>query len=658
MDFFAHQNQVRRSSRWFVLLFVLAVVAIVAAVDLVVIAAFGVHGATRDGGGEFVISWQRIAVTSGIVLAGIVLAMVYRTSSLRGGGATVARSVGATPVPADTSDPVWRRLRNIIEEVAIASGVPVPDIFVLEQEPGINAFAAGYSPADAAVCVTQGSLDRLTRDELQGVIAHEFSHVLNGDMRLNIRLMGVLFGILVIGIVGRFMLFSGAGGRVRSRGRGTAYIMLLGIAVVVIGYVGVFFGRLIQAAVARKRESLADASAVQYTRQNQGIAGALKKIAATQEGSQLAAHNKHEVGHMLFGEPGRFSRLFATHPPLPERLRALGVEWDDAEIEALAKDWQQPQRAADPEHPSASLSGFAAASAEPAPATAQPPSAASAQPEAAAGGGARASDRVGQPDTADFDLAGALRDGLPNAVRSAANDPHQADALLLALALDTRDAVRQEQLATIEQELDADARERTRQALTLVDTVQPVQRLPVASLAFPVLRRQSTAQLRRLLNVVKVLVRTDSGMDLHDYCLLRLLGQQLVEVMDPSGKRNGRKRVGQVSDSLANLLAIVATYGNHDNDEAARDAFAAAMEVVLPQWDGRIVAADNWQTQLDQSLQQLEKLRTADKQKLVDALAVGISADSVVTVAEAELLRVICASLACPLPLVHAQPTA
>src|SRR5699024_7707719 len=266
MDFFAHQHQVRRSSRRLVVLFALAVLAVIVAVDVVVVLAFGLglgqQGDYEGPASQLVVDWPPLCLVSLSVLALIALASMYRMASLRGGGASVARGMGATPVPADTADPVWRRLRNVIEEIAIASGVPVPDIFVMENEAGINAFAAGYTPSDAAVCVTQGCLDRLTRDELQGVIAHEFSHVLNGDMRLNIRLMGLLFGILVIGIVGRFMLYSG--GRVRSRNNnGTASLALVGIAVFVIGYVGFFFGRLIQAAVARSRESLADASAVQ-----------------------------------------------------------------------------------------------------------------------------------------------------------------------------------------------------------------------------------------------------------------------------------------------------------------------------------------------------------------------------------------------------------
>ncbi len=257
MNFFALQEKARRSTRRLVVLFALAVIVIVLAVDAgVVLIGFG-RQMTETG---VVLDYPRLILVSFGVLAVIGLASLVKTLSLRGGGAAVARSMGATAVMPDTANPAWRRLRNVVEELAIASGVPVPEIYVMENEAGINAFAAGYSPADAAVCVTQGCLDKLTRDELQGVLAHEFSHVLNGDMRLNIQLIGLLFGILVIGIVGRLLMYSG--GRVRSRrGSNGTSVAMIGLALLAIGYVGFFFGRLIQAAVARSRESLADASA-------------------------------------------------------------------------------------------------------------------------------------------------------------------------------------------------------------------------------------------------------------------------------------------------------------------------------------------------------------------------------------------------------------
>src|SRR4051812_18285012 len=242
--------------------------------------------------------------------------------ALRAGGAAVAQSVGAVPVDPSTTDPRLRRFVNVVEEMSIASGVPMPRLFVLEQEPGINAFAAGYSPRDAAVTVTSGALDRLNRDELQGVIGHEFSHVLNGDMRLNVRLIGLLNGILLLGLVGlRFLQFGG--GRSRDS-KGGSPLLVIAIALVVLGFVGQFFAGLIKAAVGRQREWLADASSVQFTRQTTGLVGALKKIAGLPTGSTLSdRHSAKQVSHMLFGEGSRLSSLYATHPPLDKRIAAL-----------------------------------------------------------------------------------------------------------------------------------------------------------------------------------------------------------------------------------------------------------------------------------------------------------------------------------------------
>jgi len=244
--------------------------------------------------------------------------------------------MGGVPVPEDTTDVQLRRLRNVVEEMSIASGVPVPRVYVLEHEPGINAFAAGYSPSDAVIAVTRGALDRLNRDELQGVIAHEYSHILNGDMRLNIRLVGVLFGILMLGLIGRKILQHGAA----VRGRNAMPLLVAALLALVVGYVGLFFGRMIKAGVSRSREVRADATAEQFTRRTTGLAGALKKIAGLHDGSRLTARAEaEEVSHMLFGDGTGLSGLFATHPPILERIRALEPGFRPEGLEQLKAQW-------------------------------------------------------------------------------------------------------------------------------------------------------------------------------------------------------------------------------------------------------------------------------------------------------------------------------
>jgi Zn-dependent protease with chaperone function len=336
MNFFARQDEARRASRRLVVLFGLAVLAVVAAVDFVVFMLMRQAEVRSLGYVPPLTDWlaahPRLVVgTSLVVLAIISIASFYKTMVLGGGGGVVAQSLGGVRISADTTDPLQRRLLNVVEEMAIASGVPMPEVYLLEQESGINAFAAGHNTSNAAIGVTRGALTTLNRSELQGVIAHEFSHILNGDMKLNVRLMGLLFGLLVIALIGRTVLHGAT--RVRGdRKGGVIIVVLIAVAVLIIGHVGLFFGRLIQAAVSRKRESLADASAVQFTRDPGGLRGALVKIGASAAGSRVGNPEVEEVAHMLFA-PG-MSRFFATHPALVDRLKAIDPRFDPKEIDS------------------------------------------------------------------------------------------------------------------------------------------------------------------------------------------------------------------------------------------------------------------------------------------------------------------------------------
>src|SRR4051794_35817745 len=254
--------------------------------------------------------------TSAVIGAG----SLFKTLSLARGGRAVAELLDGRLVNPNSIDTDERKLLNVVEEMAIASGIPVPQVYVMDGEPGINAFAAGHSASDAAISVTRGCMTLLTRDELQGVVAHEFSHLLNGDMKLNLRLMGLIFGILCLTVIGRVLI--------QTRGKKNP-MPLLGLALIIIGWVGVLFGRLIQAAVSRQREFLADASAVQFTRNPLGLAGALKKIGGIAQGSQLQSDRAEEASHLFFAN-GLNSRFFgfATHPPLLERIQALDPSFD------------------------------------------------------------------------------------------------------------------------------------------------------------------------------------------------------------------------------------------------------------------------------------------------------------------------------------------
>ena len=646
MNFFRHQEQARGASRRMLVLFALSVVLVVAAVDGVVMIAL--LGDVSSASTEKILT---VLVTASLVtLAVIGAASLYKTATLRGGGAAVARGLGATQVSSQTTNFAHRRLRNVVEEIAIASGVPVPEIYVLEREEGINAFAAGYTPSDAAVAVTQGALDKLTRDELQGVIAHEFSHVLNGDMRLNIRLMGIVFGILVLAIAGRKIAENTRGSR------SSGGLVFFGIALIAIGSVGMWCGRLIKASVSRNREYLADASAVQFTRQTDGIAGALKKIGALSAGSKLARAETEEVAHMLFGDGVGYGLLMATHPPLAARILRLDPRFDPQELAAISAAWTEPVHGYQTDDPDASISGFlpkgGAQRRRETPSTPPPLPHATAPLNVSA---AAVADQVGHPAADDYRVAGAIQAAIPDELRDAAADPSAVEALMFALALAADPASRERQFDLVERGRDAAVRARVAAFAQAMHLLHPMQRLPLASLAFPALRRKPRPQLQQFLVLLNGLHDVDGRIGIDEYCLGKLISVQVVESLDPSRARaNGSLRLPQCRDAVIDVCALVAQYG-HADAAAAQRAFLLGLAEVLPGEPAAYRPPAEGPAALDRALATLDRLQPAGKELLVRGLTRAISEDDSVTVTEAELLRTICASLHCPLPALVGQ---
>jgi Zn-dependent protease with chaperone function len=630
MNFFQRQQDVRKSSRRLVILFVLAVIALVAVVDLVVFLLFVW---LLDGGtvpGSFL--WPALAWVSGGTIVAIGLTSLVRTLMLRsGGGGKVARSLGGMLVPENTPDPRLRRLRNVVEEMAIASGTPVPEVYVLPNESGINAFAAGFTPADAAIAVTHGTLERLNRDELQGVIAHEFSHVVNGDMRLNIRLMGVLSGILVLSIIGRLMLHV----------RGRTPLPIIGIALIILGYIGVVVGRMIKAAVSRQREYLADASAVQFTRQTAGLTGALKKIGGLETGSKLTNDRTEDVSHMLFGEGFSFSKLFATHPPLEERIRTLDPTFDPRELAALRDRWaaQPPSGLLEDQH-----LGLA-------PATGQLPSPESAMPLRPA----EVVDAIGSefvPASPAHQRAGAIIEAIPAMLLDRARDPHLVLPLVFALVLSTDPPVRTKQLDVLSTRFGPAFATAVRDDAAVTATLHPVLRLPLAELAFPVLRRRPRPEQEAVLAAIHAVIQADQRIEVFEYCLSRLLHRELYESMNRTSPWGGRRPTEQTNRAIATLLALLARYGHSgvSGIETATAAYQAGLAVALPGTDLPFHPPQQGAVALEELWPALDGLDGPEKQFLVSAMVTVISHDGVLTVAEIEVLRTVCAILHCPLP--------
>ncbi|MCP5145675.1 MAG: M48 family metallopeptidase, partial [Gammaproteobacteria bacterium] len=640
MDFFARQSAARGLSRRLIALFVLAVVVVVATVDAIILTAVAVMQPEVNGQQVSPLNWLAahpgvIAITTLIVLGSIVLASLYKSTTLRAGGGVVARSVGGEKVASDTRDPLRRRLLNVVEEMAIASGVPMPEVYVLEHETGINAFAAGHSPADAAVAVTRGTLENLTRSELQGVIGHEFSHILNGDMRINIRLMGMLFGLLVIAISARMVLRflpRHHGGSDRKGGGALVAIMLAAVAVLIVGYVGLFFGRMIQAAVSRGREQLADASAVQFTRDPAGIRNALVKIGALSEGSRLQDADSDEVAHMLFASG--MGRMFATHPPLVARIKAIDPQFSEREFAEVRRRLENAHTEVVAEEEQ--LATTAAERMEKMLKTAIVLA-----PNAVAG-------MVGNPGTPQIAAAQSIRASLPGTVEAASSNLEDAVALLLALALDADGSVRARQLAYLQQFLNQRYLGAVQRWLPEADALNVLQRQPALLRLFPTLRQLSGNERRRICGLLESLQQMDGHVSIQAYAMRKLAYVHLYDPVETVAD-GGRVGVPALAAELGVLFSTIAQHGHADATAAGR-AYEAGIATLLPQRRPSYTPRADWAGELDAALDKLDALAPAGKELLIGALVRTIAHDGRLTVEEAELLRAVCATLHCPLP--------
>ncbi len=652
MDFFDREERARRNTRLLVVYFVAGVTMLIAVIYLAVLLLF--NGATRvherhdyGYGEEPKISLWDPKIFSGVAictLAVIGLGSAFKTMELSRGGSAVASMLGGRPVSPNTTDPNERKLLNVVEEMAIASGVPAPQVYILPDERAINAFAAGHTTSDAVVAVTEGSVKLLTRDELQGVIGHEFSHILNGDMRLNLRLIGIVFGIVCLAVVGRILLQT----RVRS-GRDRNPLPLLGLVLLAVGWIGVLFGRLIQAAVSRQREFLADASSVQFTRNPAGLSGALQKIGAYSFGSRLEAAQAEQVSHMFFGngisEP--LFGLMATHPPVANRIRAIDSAWDGKFPPLREEQFEVVQQAAiaDLEHARATpplLNTILGTTILSAGGITKP----GVKPEFAL-------PNLGTPTTAHLQYAADLRDSIPAAIQTAVRDPLGASSLIYALLLSADETVRRKQLDELAAATAAAICQETLRILPEVQAVATKAKLPLVNLALPGLRHLSPTQYQQFRTAIEKLIESDSEVDLFEYVLQKIVLRHL----DPQFN-DARKSVIQyyalkpLIPDCAVLLSALAYVGQEEPGkidlafQRGAQSLSHAAQVPL----NLLPAGQCDLQQVDAALNRLVQAAPQIKKNVLNACAQAVAADGVILETEAELLRAIADTLDCPLP--------
>ena len=626
MDFFQHQERARRKTGLLVLYFFLAVVAILVCVNLALLLAFAwmdVHLPPSQ--------WLTHPMTLGIslfTLLVMVCGCLFKTWKLRRGGKGLAAMLGARPIDPDTRHSDEKKLINVVEEMSIASGIPAPQLYVLDKEEAINAFVAGFRPSETVLVVTHGTLKKLDRDELQGVIAHEFSHIFNADMRLNLRLIAVLAGILALGKIGEFML-RGSSRRSSSNRKGNS-LVLVALALVVVGYLGLFFGRLIKAAISRQRELLADASAVQFTRNPAGLAGALIKI-RNGNGSHLDSVHAEDMSHMCFGETlgFRFRNLLATHPPLDERLGALGSDWV-ARARTRARSAGQPDVS-----PSASVpEGVAAFS-----------GGSDASSSVSERSGPATSSRVGTVSEADVGYARSLLEAIPADLHKKLHNPVQAELALYALIISSSDSDPQSLLKSAGMSEHLSALQPLSQQLSELGSRL---RLPIIDLALPTLKGQPSAQRREILERLATLTRADQRTTLFEWALVALARQQL----DDHARRNRHTRFHRYRAVTGELqLAFsVMTWASGARDEQARALFRQASHGLLPEARTLLPLSQCSSQRLGQALDRLADLSPLLKGPVIDGLADLVLTDGKVQVSEAEMLRAMAALMECPLP--------
>ncbi len=651
MNFFEAQDSARRSTTLLILLFVLAIAFLLALSNFLVFEfLYFVEYETLTlslSQLNLVFDPDLSTIICAAILLFIILGSVYKLLQLSAGGSVIAQHLGGVIIPRSSSDHLHKKILNIVEEMAIASGTPVPQVYILNEQ-GINAFAAGWKTTNAVIGITQGALERLTREELQGVIAHEFSHIFNGDMRLNIRLIAILHGILMIGMLGRMILRSMRYVRTsRSSKNGQAVMVIFGIgaALAVVGYSGTFFGNWIKSLISRQREYLADASAVQFTRNSEGIANALKKIGGAIPGSALLAASVDEYSHAYFakGDTGALSLFsFSTHPPLKQRILRIEPGWDGKyffdERKPLRDNDAEKKQASEDKRKKTFATSIAASVGI------------SAGMDVAINDAMNALDNIGDVSKEQVDAAHAWHRQLPDAVLAHAENPYGAQALILALLIAENAEIKKQQYDVLNKVIGELHANNVKQVQQDVTELAGTQTLSLIDLTLPTLREMTVEQYQRFKLCLQQLIKADKKVDLREWIIQRVVVQHLDEQYGHRKKPVAKYFVLGSAKYASELMLSLLAYLEHKDQHQARQAFDGARSSVgagalnlLPK---EAISLDS----LNQAMDELEFLKPPLKKRFLQACVNCIAHDGKVTIQAYELTRAIASCLDCPMP--------
>jgi len=646
MDFFKAQDDARRNTKKLVLYYILAVIGLIISIYLA--AYFLLMGGGAYYGGETFPLWMPGLFWTILIVTLVVIASGtgFRVMQLRGGGSSVAEMMGGRKLQPSTKDPKERRLMNIIEEMSIASGVPVPEVYVMDNETGINAFAAGYGPRDAAIGVTRGSLDHLDRDELQGVMAHEFSHIFNGDMRLNIRLIGILNGILVIHLLGMILMRSqmyariggvGRGGGSKGRGQSALAMMAFGLALTAIGYLGVIFGRMIQSAVSRQREYLADAAAVQYTRNPDGLAAALAKIQMLHEGSTIKDPHANEMSHLFFssGQKTWMNNVMATHPPIDKRIEALNAT-HIYEVVKKRSQREQAQELADErreaeKQDSKKKKGFS--------------------PEVFSPEGLVAA--AGTISAIQLNSAQQLMQRLSDRILEAARHDTESQNLMYGLLLSTDRDIRHTQLDNLRSSITNENADNTHQLFRHIQELPSHFHIALVDIALPALRQMDKKQYKVFRNNIDMLIQADGRQAIFEFAIRQILFHSL-------DARFGRKKEEKMEYTKAQELipefSVLLSTLSYASSGPTEQSWDAAMHELSKHTEEDIPlkllqTSDCTISSLEKALDSLSKSSGQIHKLFLNMATQAVAADGKLNAREAGIIRAIAAAIDTPLPL-------
>ena len=646
MNFFEQQDHAKRRTKILILLFAVSILLLIAGMYLSL--AYLITLKMPEVGKEIPSMWNPQLLLWVILGNGLVIGFgsLSKIIELKDGGDRVAEMLGGRLIHAETEGPKERQLMNVVEEMAIASGVPMPKVYLLK-DTSINAFAAGHSSSNAVIGVTTGCMHLLTRDELQAVMAHEFSHILNGDMRLNIRTTGILHGIVSIAVIGRVLCEIAT---LENSDDETGFIpplFIVGGVIIIFGSAGVYLGRCIKSAVSHQREYLADAAAVQFTRNSQAMAGALKKIGGLSRHGLLSNPHAEEASHMFFERGLAFDigEFMSTHPPLETRVARIDpyFEGEFPEIAPLEQHRIATDGVSKKKENAEASSDFMK----------------SAMMAGMMMGGARMSwnpDAVAtatsQPGQAQLQYAVELRKSLAPELRKAAHDPLGAQALMFAMLLREDDTAFEEQLERLKTHCVEAIISETRILHPKAATMDPRAKLPLVDMAIPSLRQLTKDQYASFQETLQWLVESDQQIDLFEYTLGKVLDRHLKNHFEPSAKpRIQYHSIIPLLPRCSTILSGFAHIGHEDTastEHAFRQGAACLKELgknlkLLPYSECTL-------GEMDAAVAELAQATAPLRMKVVNALAHTVGADGEVTIQEAELLRAFADMLDCPIP--------